>query len=95
MRHARRPFWPKWLTPLRYAVALSAAAVVPVAAHPYLGAPAAALCLLLALVFIRHDRYARTREERIRLRLCPACGYDLRATPGRCPECGAAAVSPP
>ena len=36
----------------------------------------------------RRSRSHREQERRSR-GLWPACGYDLRATPGRCPECGA------
>jgi hypothetical protein len=34
------------------------------------------------------SRRLREQRRRIRFRCCVACGYDCRATPERCPECG-------
>ena len=49
---------------------------------------------IVPLFWLAGVRREHWRRKRVRAGLCVQCGYDLRATPGRGPECGEAAPSP-
>jgi hypothetical protein len=56
-------------------------------------APCWSALVLLAIMPMGYAVSALPRNQRKRRGLCPACGYDLRASPERCPECGTSACA--
>jgi hypothetical protein len=75
----------------KYAIATAVAIVLPFRVNRQLGPLFSAFGLVFVLIYIREDRRRIAAEEVARRRrdmICVKCGYDLRATPDRCPECG-------
>ena len=56
--------------------------------NPFVVVPYWAICVAGAAPAVGWTLRERRRRRRADTLHCRACGYDLRATPQRCPECG-------
>jgi hypothetical protein len=72
-------------TPTLYLAAVVAMASTPFPWSVLWAVPFACVAGCAARYFIDPPRHISRRR---RLGLCERCGYDLRASPVRCPECG-------
>jgi hypothetical protein len=82
-------FWQRQKSPRNFGI-------VSITSRLSVSVPYWFLCLLTALLPISRfviPRIGQTRRERKRLGLCLNCGYDLRASTDRCPECGTEIVT--
>jgi hypothetical protein len=57
--------------------------------------PVAALAAVLPVLWCVRHRRDRRAAARLASGQCVRCGYDCRATPGQCPECGTVPPPPP
>ena len=85
------PFWIMW--PLAMLLSLSGSLIPPFVweyIHVYPGR-ASSICIIYFSLFqgvywcLGRKPLTQQRKD---AGLCPKCGYDLRATPEYCPECG-------